>query len=192
MSTNSVELDRFFALRHVAAKAPGRYSIHGVQVRPDGSVAATDGRMFFVADGTESREDVEGAAPIKPVVVSADGMKSAKSLYKRTPKGNGALHFNGKVTMRDGWQRQEVTMPELDGEFPDLDAVTPRDETAFKVTLSASLIEQVCKLAKEVSNDMPTFTLEFSKENMIGGMCKTAIRVVVNEHVRGAIMPVNC
>ncbi len=189
----AVNLDRFFALRHAVSTHKGRYAICGVHVRPDGSCAATDGRMIFVTDGDERMSDdaLEGAAPEKPITVALASVKDAKRLYKPRRFGpQDALHFNGKATLRAEAGAAELTLREEDGEFPDVNAVMPQGDTAFAVTLSAEVVENLCKLAKDIGDSMPTFTLEFTKLNMSDAACETAIRVVIDDRTRGAIMPV--
>lgn len=190
----SVNLERFFALRHAVATHPGRYAINGVNVRPDGSCAATDGRMLFVTEGDERSADdaLEGASPEKPLTISLASVKDAKRLYKPRRFGpQDALHFNGKATMRAEAGASSLTMREEDGEFPDLSVVMPQGEARFRIMLNADLIENLCKLVKEASyGDPPTFTLELTEQNMKDADCKTAIRVVIDEHTRGAVMPV--
>ncbi len=189
----AVNLDRFFALRHTASTHKGRHAICGIRVNPDGSCAATDGRMLFVTDGDECGADeaLECAAPEKPVTISIASVKDAKRLYKPRRFGpQDALHFNGKATLRAEAGASSLTLREEDGEFPDVNAVMPQGDTAFAVTLSAEVVENLCKLAKDMGDRMPTFTLEFTKLNMSDAACETAIRVVIDDRTRGAIMPV--
>ena len=98
--------------------------------------------------------------------------------------------FNGKATLRAEAGASSLTLREEDGEFPDVNAVMPQGDTAFAVTLSAEVVENLCKLAKDMGDRMPTFTLEFTKLNMSDAACETAIRVVIDDRTRGAIMPV--
>jgi DNA polymerase III subunit beta len=137
----SIQIKTIKALLHFAAKKDIRYYLQGVQIEQGetGTFAvATNGHFLAVA-----RIDTQAQAPAS-VIVGSDHLATAiKSL-----KGAIMIDVDGpKVTIKTG--ASEVTVPAVDGRYPDWRRVIRAPQTGEQAYFNADYLALVQKAAGE-------------------------------------------
>lgn len=193
-----------------------RYFLNAVQVRPDGTVAATDGHVAFIAKEAHPPAQANGGAypdddfPIVPgaethgsitvpVLVDSDIAKRliAGTAKKATIPVLACVQFSqnndGAVAVSTDLQVPCVVHIKDAGQtFPAIERVMPaEDKPSIKVCLSNAVLESLLKASKAIQGRKMIQTITFSVPTD-QTTCVSAIRVGMTSdevHVDGVIMP---
>lgn len=153
---------------HLAAAAfcgdEGRYQCSGVNVKPDGTVEATNGHYAIRVPASKypgcdfPEVEGKGAALSGPAVIPADTMKAAEKALPRKATipilgcafvGNGGP--NVKITTTDLETPTVRAVAPIQGRFPDLDQVTPKiGPKALHIGMSVEYLRDIAAYASKV------------------------------------------
>jgi hypothetical protein len=183
-----------------------RYQMSAVQIRPDGTIAATNGHVAFVAtdktpfpDEDFPQTDPPYGGPIETAVLMertvADGLIAATAKKATIPiltaiqvgKNGGS---GGAVAVATDLESPRTAKLPVDGggagTFPKLDRVMPtKDRPAIRLSLSTAVLARIIKAAEatgKTKTDGATvsFYVQTGKEHQQDGAIVSAVRAEVN------------
>lgn len=139
---------------------PARPNINGVHFNAaKNRLEATDGRILAVINVVESEEfpPVKGgetAQPLACIIPSLTLRKGLANIPKRHSLPileHAKLDSNGKVTLTttDLDNEQSVTGKPIDGQYPNVDAVIPKQDDYRAICLDANAVAVICEWAKK-------------------------------------------
>jgi len=184
-----------------------RYFLNAVQVRPDGSVAATNGYVAFIVSDSSNMADadfpiVPGAefhgSPAGNVLVSAD---VCKRLIKGTEQGKRSMPILRCVQVSKNGSEETATLAatdlkiptvatvtkDPDANFPVLERVIPKadKEGIVSIVLGTEVLEQLIKATNAIKGERFSKGIRFDiptherdRMDKIGTVC-SAVRVTV-------------
>jgi DNA polymerase III sliding clamp (beta) subunit (PCNA family) len=177
-------------LAKLTADEMTRYSMCGVLVRLKGNgyeVVATDGRKLAIISGRATADPLEfptlpELAEVPPAVEQGviptqawrDAFRSlprGKTVASEPVLGHVAVHLGAEESIlatTDGEESHVQKVPNVERQFPDYNAVLPRDEPRGRVVLNPSLLLEVIKLARDfvAGTENPMITLEVRDPNV--------------------------
>lgn len=165
-----------------ASKEASRYTLQGILVTPEATVA-TDGHRLVWVSGEPERESKDypqvpgfaGASDsFKPFVLSRD---AALAIAKVTPSKERIPILNHVAVAEDGsamaitdLERPQVfPVRKVEGQFPKYDLVVPKWEDAtFRVSVDASYLAEIAKAFAQFSSDRShAVVLSFYKDKLV-------------------------
>lgn len=156
---------------HCAAKDNYRPVLAAVHITKD-RISAADG--FILA---ESKLTGKGDTD---VLISAKELLKVKGT-RYVPDILIADTGNGNVNVTGA---QQIVMPKVEGSFPNIDSLYPKEDSVFQIALNASLLKKIVAMAgRDSAGGLIKFTF-YGKEKPV----KFAIPNLENE-IKGVLMP---
>jgi DNA polymerase III sliding clamp (beta) subunit (PCNA family) len=162
-------------LATISASQTQRYAMTGVLVRQSGAsyeAMATDGRRLALVRGTPTANPLEyprvpELAEVPPSAAQAViPTRAWRDAFRAVPRGRAltdpilghvAVHLGEKESIlatTDGEAVHAETIPNVEGRFPDYEAVLPRDEPRARVDLNPELLLDLVRLARDFVANM--------------------------------------
>lgn len=187
------------ALTALAAKEKTRYALNGVHVQiQDNKVrlAATNGRFLGIISydaGTNAETDYEGA--IVPLDVLKDAGKQLKRYALNGVHTEQTLVIDGGKVIAHGQNKNgDSTRTEslaIEGHFPDVEGVFPKDEPTAVVYLNASMLKTVAEtLSKFRDDDKDHNLIRLEVRDNISAVVFSTINGETDQRLDCLIMPV--
>jgi DNA polymerase III sliding clamp (beta) subunit (PCNA family) len=157
------------------AEEAQRYSMTGVLVRLNGDsyeAVATDGRRLALVRGTATANPLEyptvpELAKVPPSAAQAViPTRAWRDAFRAVPRGRAltdpilghvAVHLGEKESIlatTDGEAVRAETIPNVEGRFPDYEAVLPCDEPRARVELNPELLLDLVRLVRDFVANM--------------------------------------
>lgn len=156
------------AVADFASKEESRYALKAIQVSKDGTIATDSHRLVKVSLPNKKEENfpqIEGFTPangeLKSFLLSRD---AAKDIERQIPKEKslkilnhvrvGTADSNGAINMliTDLKTSKVFKCKPFTGQFPNHDAVIPKDAPVLEIGLNAEYLAQLAKAAATFSD----------------------------------------